>query len=416
MRDSFQFQGEKLRGVKRACEPTDLMWENTEVTPKERKARTYAMICVIILLCLGYFVFAVVAIQHQLFIGYVLSPPGVDCGALLKHHEPQALANMAYAEEYVLDAAHAAVDPFGGGLLPDLNGQTSRTGALTCFCREQFKAGKTGESFFDVQESDGQSIRYQVCKEYAAITSTVGLGTLMNLCFAYVVVIANYVARVLFIWFASLIRFTTHSQQTNFIMLSVFWMQFFNSGLLFVFAPWDSRGAWGLKIPYWDKVFDGVYPDYNANWFSDVGVTVCAALFSNMFWPLIEFWAFFAMRTLFRMADQCALVPNKFTKTSNRTLQAFQEMYSGPAFVIHYKYSFVMNVSFCAFLFGPGMPILFPIAWFAVFLQYTMERLMMAYSYRKPVMYDSEINRNCLRMLSFGPVVYIFSAAWTFSN
>ena len=116
------------------------------------------------------------------------------------------------------------------------------------------------------------------------------------------------------------------------------------------------------------------------------------------------------------MADQCALVPNKFTKTSNRTLQAFQEMYSGPAFVIHYKYSFVMNVSFCAFLFGPGMPILFPIAWFAVFLQYTMERLMMAYSYRKPVMYDSEINRNCLRMLSFGPVVYIFSAAWTFSN
>ena len=91
-------------------------------------------------------------------------------------------------------------------------------------------------------------------------------------------------------------------------------------------------------------------------------------------------------------------------------------MYSGPDFVIHYKYSFVMNVSFCAFLFGPCMPILFPIAWFAVFLQYTMERLMMAYSYRKPVMYDSEINRNCLRMLSLGPIVYIFSAAWTFSN
>ena len=40
----------------------------------------------------------------------------------------------------------------------------------------------------------------------------------------------------------------------------------------------------------------------------------------------------------------------------------------------------------------------------------------MAYSYRKPVMYDSQINRNCLKMLSFGPVVYVFSAAWTFSN
>ena len=91
-------------------------------------------------------------------------------------------------------------------------------------------------------------------------------------------------------------------------------------------------------------------------------------------------------------------------------------MYSGPAFVIHYKYSFVLNVSFCAFLFGPGMPILFPIAWFAVFLQYTMERLMMAYSYRKPVMYDSQINRDCLMILRFAPILYVFSAAWTFSN
>ena len=75
-----------------------------------------------------------------------------------------------------------------------------------------------------------------------------------------------------------------------------------------------------------------------------------------------------------------------------------------------------MNVTFVTFLFGPGMPVLFPLAWFAVFLQYTMERLMMAYSYRKPIMYDSEINRNCLKMLGFAPLVYVFSAAWTFSN
>ena len=33
MRDEFEFQGEKLHGIKRACEPTDLLWENTEVTP-----------------------------------------------------------------------------------------------------------------------------------------------------------------------------------------------------------------------------------------------------------------------------------------------------------------------------------------------------------------------------------------------
>ena len=40
-------------------------------------------------------------------------------------------------------------------------------------------------------------------------------------------------------------------------------------------GPWDSRGEWAKRIPLWDNLFNGVYPDLNANWFSDVGVTVC---------------------------------------------------------------------------------------------------------------------------------------------
>lgn len=130
-----------------------------------------------------------------------------------------------------------------------------------------------------------------------------GVGTLLDLCYGQLVVIANYVFRVLFIYFAHLIRFTTYTKETNFVMLSVFWMQFFNSGLLFLVAPWDSRGAMSEKYSLWNEIFDGIYADFNASWFSDVGVTVCAALFSLMFWPLIEFWAFWGMRYFFRVVD-----------------------------------------------------------------------------------------------------------------
>ena len=34
MKDELTFQGEKFHGLRRACEPTDLIWENKEVTPK----------------------------------------------------------------------------------------------------------------------------------------------------------------------------------------------------------------------------------------------------------------------------------------------------------------------------------------------------------------------------------------------
>ena len=36
LKDDLDFEGLKLRGVKRACEPSDLIWENKEVSPKQR--------------------------------------------------------------------------------------------------------------------------------------------------------------------------------------------------------------------------------------------------------------------------------------------------------------------------------------------------------------------------------------------
>ena len=33
MKDQLTFKGEKIEKLKRACEPTDLIWENKEVTP-----------------------------------------------------------------------------------------------------------------------------------------------------------------------------------------------------------------------------------------------------------------------------------------------------------------------------------------------------------------------------------------------
>ena len=86
IKNKIEFQGYKLKGIKRACEPSDLMWENKEVSPKARKWRTIFMIVFMILLAAVYFLFAVVAIQNQLFINYIVKPPGVDCSTLTNHH------------------------------------------------------------------------------------------------------------------------------------------------------------------------------------------------------------------------------------------------------------------------------------------------------------------------------------------
>ena len=62
-------------------------------------------------------------------------------------------------------------------------------------------------------------------------------------------------------------------------------------------------------------------------------------------------------------------------------MQRYVDIYSGPAYQIHFKYSGIMNVTFVTMMYGIGMPILFPIAAFSYFILYTQERLLSAYFY-----------------------------------
>ena len=113
----------------------------------------------------------------------------------------------------------------------------------------------------------------------------------------------------------------------------------------------------------------------------------------------MEFFGFWGLRHLYRVFDQHMVWPRlplvypaSEITTFSKTIQAFEHVYDGPIFCIHYKYSFILNVTWVTFLYGPGMPYLFPMAWIAMFTLYTVERLMIAYSYQKPPMYDSTIN------------------------
>ena len=91
-------------------------------------------------------------------------------------------------------------------------------------------------------------------------------------------------------------------------------------------------------------------------------------------------------------------------------------IYSGPVFSIHWKYAYVINVSIVTMLYGPMLPVLFPIALFSLCSLYVTERLMIAYSYQKPPMYDTTISRTAIKLLYSAPLFYAASAAWVYSN
>ena len=91
-------------------------------------------------------------------------------------------------------------------------------------------------------------------------------------------------------------------------------------------------------------------------------------------------------------------------------------MYSGPEFDYMDRVSDSVVMVWVCFLFGAGQPILFWLALLYFILQYNIDRLMMAYSYRKPPMLDNSMNSSAIWLMKFGPWLYCLFSLWLFSN
>jgi len=84
--------------------------------------------------------------------------------------------------------------------------------------------------------------------------------------------------------------------------------------------------------------------------------------------------------------------------------------------MMHFKYSGLMNVTFITFMYGLGLPLLFPIVLLFLIILYFMERLLITYFYKKPPMYDEKLNSSALSTLKWAPFFMMFFGYWIMSN
>jgi hypothetical protein len=220
----------------------------------------------------------------------------------------------------------------------------------------------------------------------------------------------NYVLRIFIIMLVNYIGKDTETDQTRLITNGVFIVQFFNTALLLlaVNANLEEQASW-LGV-----LFGRSQPDFDSSWFNDIGNTLIGAMLFNVYWPIFEFFIFWGMRFAFRFRDRS--FSTDFGKTKKTTIQQYVEIYSGPTFFIHYKYSSILIISFVTMMYGIGIPILFPVAAASILVLYSMEKLMLAYSYRMPPMYDERLNNNVLGLLTYAPLVFLSFGYWMLSS
>lgn len=151
----------------------------------------------------------------------------------------------------------------------------------------------------------------------------------------------------------------------------VFIAQFFNTAILIllVYANLEEVSP-GVGV-----ILDGQFRDYTPKWYRLVGNNIVQTMFINAFMPIITETVAKLTSGFARCRDRgFSFGADAIYNTNQSQIYSYVDLYVGPDYVIHFKYSAILNVTFVTMMYGLGMPILFPIAAVSYFIFWAVER------------------------------------------
>ena len=97
-------------------------------------------------------------------------------------------------------------------------------------------------------------------------------------------------------------------------------------------------------------------------------------------------------------------------------MSGFRNIYGGADYIIHFKYSEMLNIIFVTMMYGFSQPLLFPISAVALTLNIIIERTIIAYTMKLPPALDNRLTQYALRTVKFAPYLYLINAFWALGN
>lgn len=203
----------------------------------------------------------------------------------------------------------------------------------------------------------------------------------------------------------------TYSQRFTSITNGIFVAQFFNTGLLLSMV---NANCTEHKPAFLTKFFNGDHYDYGYLWYQQVGSKIVQTMFINaVIIPYVGLTTTILIPAIKRKLDSKTMNPFDTKKTS---MAQHKALWSGGDYIIHFKYSAILNISYITMLYGMGMPALFPCAALNFFNQYMVERIIVAWYMKAPAAMDDSLTRNCISKLRFAPMIFLINGYWMLGN
>ena len=224
----------------------------------------------------------------------------------------------------------------------------------------------------------------------------------------------NKVLTILSVKWITWIGYDTHSRTMTNITNGVFIAQFFNTALLILLVNANLEET----IPPAGTIFNGPFNDYMPIWYSAVGYTIVQTMIINAFMPVISQVISDVLKAWGQRRDQSwEKDPAKAKYVTKKTqVSQYMDLYMGPEYIVHFKYSSVFNITFVTMMYGVGIPILFPIAVLSYTILWISERYYVAYNFQMPPSLDDRLSKNAVNVLKYAPMIFLFNGFWMLSN
>jgi hypothetical protein len=133
------------------------------------------------------------------------------------------------------------------------------------------------------------------------------------------------------------IGYDTVSKQVSMIMQSIFWATFINTGIILLMTNAELKYSAIRMFP-----LHGQYPDLDENWYETIGPQLIQTMMIMAIYPYIELAIFGSLWLLYQILDKSCQCCDK-NKTKATTSLQFINLYAGPAYLMHFKYSSIMT-------------------------------------------------------------------------
>lgn len=268
-----------------------------------------------------------------------------------------------------------------------------------------------------IDPATGKPDTHRYCKAWAmnfAIQQSMVVGT------SLVVVIINILTCTIFERIVFIEKRHTINDETQGQFTKITLMQFTNIAIVILvinFGFLDGEFLGFLPL------FNGKYKDFSADWYGNVGKTLCLTLLINIFSPHASKLLLPLVKLLRRCCDRgckLKLQDDEDDDAALNTKHVMQEdlnaLYTGDQISSHYVYAQNFTYLWCVLMYSTGMPILYPFACIFYAVLYWVYKFLLLKYYERTNRFNKELPIYTTGYIKIGLVLHGIFGGFMITN